>query len=175
MCKLSETSERWTSLSTSHDERIMTVIAKQSKGKVHSNGKCNAKFCELAGSKAGDNSQSECAMMTESADACFSGPRLCLYIQFFEFCESFLDSPRESCIKGANHVRGGVLKSTLIVDNEQHAFSPTVLTICSQSSTDARSATAQEQRFMAYCDTVITFDQFETQSYSIIFRIACFC
>ena len=50
-CKLSETSEWWTSLSTSHDERIMTAIAKQCKGKVQSNGKCNAEFCELASSK----------------------------------------------------------------------------------------------------------------------------
>ena len=40
MCKLSETSERWTSLSASHDERIMTPMAKkQSKGKVQRNGK----------------------------------------------------------------------------------------------------------------------------------------
>ena len=39
MCKLSETSEWWTSLSTSHDERIMTAITVRSKGKVQSNGK----------------------------------------------------------------------------------------------------------------------------------------
>ena len=37
---------------------------------------------------------------------------------------------RESCIKGAIHVRGGVLKSTLVVDSDRHtntvAFSPSV-------------------------------------------------
>ena len=34
MCQLSETDERWTSLGISHDERIMTAIAKQSNGKM---------------------------------------------------------------------------------------------------------------------------------------------
>ena len=46
-----------------------------------------------------------------------------------------------------------MLKSTLVVDNDsvptQHAFSPTVLTMCSLFSlitdTDARSAMAQEK------------------------------
>ena len=47
MYKVCETSGWWTSLSTSHDERIMTAIAKQSKSKVQRNGKRNAKFCEL--------------------------------------------------------------------------------------------------------------------------------
>ena len=56
-------------------------------------------------------------MMTEKADA-FSGPELCLYIELFEFCGSFRDLAHESCIKGANHVRGGVLKSTFVVDND---------------------------------------------------------
>ena len=55
MCKLSEAREGWTSLSTSHDERIMTAIARQSKSKVQSNAKSSAKFYELASSKAGDN------------------------------------------------------------------------------------------------------------------------
>ena len=53
----------------------------------------------------------------------------------------------ESCIKGAVHVRGGVLKSTLVVDNDTTvhdvhtytvAFSPSVLikcSICSQHQT----------------------------------------
>ena len=49
----------------------------------------------------------------------------------------------------AHHVRGGVLESTLVVDNDsvhtQHPFSPIVMTICSHSSTDARSALAQEK------------------------------
>ena len=79
----------------------------------------------------------------------FSESRLCWCIELFEFfCGSFRDLAHESCIKGANHARGGVLKSTLVVDNDsvhtQHAFSPTVMTICSHSSTDARSAMAQE-------------------------------
>ena len=50
---MSETSEWWTSLSTSHDERIITAIVKQSKGKVQSNGNCNATFCELTHAKFG--------------------------------------------------------------------------------------------------------------------------
>ena len=41
MCKLSATSERWTSLGTSHDERIMTAMAR-SKAMTRS----NAKICE---------------------------------------------------------------------------------------------------------------------------------
>ena len=57
-------------------------------------------------------------MMTERADACFSRPRLCGYIELFEICGSFLDLAHESCIKGANHARGGLLKSTLVVDND---------------------------------------------------------
>ena len=40
----------------------------------------------------------------ESADACFSGPGLCWYIELFEFCGSFRDLAHESLIKGANHV-----------------------------------------------------------------------
>ena len=48
----------------------------------------------------------------------FSGPRLCLYIELFEFCESFRNLAHESCFKGANLVRRGVLKSTLVVDND---------------------------------------------------------
>ena len=58
MYKLSESGGWWKGLSTSHDERIMTASARQSKSKMQSNGKCNAKFCELAGSNAGDNFQS---------------------------------------------------------------------------------------------------------------------
>ena len=54
----------------------------------------------------------------ERADA-FSGPRLCLYIELFELCGSFRDSAHEPCIKGANHVRGGAIKSTLVVDNDR--------------------------------------------------------
>ena len=134
MCKLSETSEWWTSLSTSHDERIMTAIAKQSKEKVQSNGKCNSKFCELASSKAAENflcprvRDDDSWRERERADA-FSEPRLCWYIDVFEFCGSFRDSAHESGIKGANHVRGGASKSTLVVDNDSvHtstvAFSP---------------------------------------------------
>ena len=52
--KLSETDESWTSLSISHDERIMTAIAiaEQSKGKMQ-------------------RAAHECATMTERAEACF--------------------------------------------------------------------------------------------------------
>ena len=41
MCQLSETSERWTSLSTSHDGRIMAAIARCKASAI-----CNARFCE---------------------------------------------------------------------------------------------------------------------------------
>ena len=54
----------------------------------------------------------------------------------------------EPCIEGANHVRGGVLKSTLVVDNDsvqtQHAFSPTHEHLFSLI-TDAHSAMAQDK------------------------------
>ena len=46
------------------------------------------------------------AMMTEIEDA-FSGPRLCLYTLNCLSFGSFRVSAHESCIQGANHVRGG--------------------------------------------------------------------
>ena len=92
MCKLSETSERWTSSGTSHDERIMTAIAiaKQSKGKMQSIGKnATRNFVNWLAPKLAITFRAhKCAMMTERADACFSGPRLCGYIELFEFCGS---------------------------------------------------------------------------------------
>ena len=49
------------------------------------------------------------------------------------------------------------LKSTFVVNNDslntQHAFSPTVLTICSQSVTDAHAPQWLKKRSTAYCDT----------------------
>ena len=76
-------------------------------GRTQCNGKYNAKICELACTKAGDDRDSR---------RLFSEPRLCWYIDLFEFfCGPFRDLAHESCITGANHVRGGVLKSTLVV------------------------------------------------------------
>ena len=50
--------------------------------------KCNTIFCEMANAKVGDNFQCPgCAMMREQTY--FSGPKLCLYIELFEFCGSF--------------------------------------------------------------------------------------
>ena len=43
-----ETSEWWTSLSTSHDERIMTAIARS-----NARTRCHAKICDLADAKFG--------------------------------------------------------------------------------------------------------------------------
>ena len=103
-------------------------------------------------------------MVTERADA-FSGPRLRLYIELFEFCGSFRDSAHDFCIKGANHATGGVLKSTLVVDN--HSFHACTVAFSTQSwppvslitDTDAHSVNGSRKRFTAQCDT---------QSYSFI-------
>ena len=47
MCKLSETGEWWTSLSTSHDEQIMTAIAKsKARARCNAVARCHANFCE---------------------------------------------------------------------------------------------------------------------------------
>ena len=59
----------------------------------------------------------------------FSGPKLCWYIELFEFCGSFRDLAHVSCIESANNGRRGVLKSTLVVDND----SVHTCTACSQS------------------------------------------
>ena len=59
----------------------------------------------------------------------FSGPSLCWYIELFEFCGSFRDLAHASCIQSANNVRGGVLKSTLVVDDD----SVDTCTVCFQS------------------------------------------
>ena len=59
--KLSETGERWTSLSTSHDERIMTAIARNyARARCKAVAKCSAEFCELTDAKfrIGDSLQS---------------------------------------------------------------------------------------------------------------------
>ena len=123
------------------DERIITAIARnKARARWNATARCIAKFWTVIDAKLGDNFQSpECAMMTERADVFFfSGPRLCWYSELFEIFGSFRDLAPESCIKGENHSRGGVLKSTLVVDNDsvhtQHAFSLIVLTICSHSS-----------------------------------------
>ena len=52
-----------------------------------------------------------------------------MYIELFEFFGSSRDLAHESCIKGANQARGGVLKSTLVVDND----SVHIDTACCQS------------------------------------------
>ena len=103
-------------------------------------------------------------MMTERPDACFQNQSCvdtsnCLSF----FCGSFRHSAHESCIKGANNVRGGVLKSTLVVDNDnvhsQHAFSPTVISVFSHSSTDARSAWLKKKIHAILWHTVTIFHQ----------------
>ena len=56
MCKLSETSERWTSLGTSHDERIMTAMARsKSMTTWNAMANCNEKFCEHSDAERGEN------------------------------------------------------------------------------------------------------------------------
>ena len=92
--------------------------------------------------------------MTERADVFFSGPRSCWYIELFESCGSFRDLAHESCIEGANHARGEVLKSTLVVDNDSvHTY-----TGCFQSHTpafitDAHAPQRLRKRLTACCDT----------------------
>ena len=52
--KLSETSEWWTSLSTSHDERTMTAIARsKARARCNAMARCSATFCELTDAKFG--------------------------------------------------------------------------------------------------------------------------
>ena len=133
------------------------AIAKQSKGKMQRNGKCNAMFRSVTDAKLVDSFQCpECAMMTERADFFFSGPRLCWYSELFEIRGSFRDLAHESCTEGANHARGGVLKSAL-VDNDtvrtQHAVSLMVLTICSHSSQMRTLRNGSRKRSTACCDT----------------------
>ena len=104
MCTLSETSEWWTSLGTSDDERIMTAIAIS-----HAMARCSAQFCELTDAKFGfgDNFYSP-RMRDVPGPACVCA-RTELFRQesvgrriFFDFCGSFRDLARESCIKGCN-------------------------------------------------------------------------
>ena len=127
MCQLSETSEWWTSLSTSYDKWIMTAIARS-----RARASCNAKVCELTGGKfeAGEYFRAhKYAMMTERADA-FSGPGCVCTLncldknQLAELTSSLISVDpsafaHESCIEGAIRARGGVLKSTLVVDNDR--------------------------------------------------------
>ena len=87
MYTLSENSGWWKGLSTSHDERIMTAIARQSKSKgANSMANATRNFVNwLAPTLAITFRESrECVMMTERTDA-YSGPRLCWYIELFEF------------------------------------------------------------------------------------------
>ena len=66
MCNLSETSERWTSLSTSHDE-----------GKVQRNGKMQREILRtLTDAKLGENFRAHERSMTERADTCGIRTRL---------------------------------------------------------------------------------------------------
>ena len=154
---LSETDERWTSLTISHDERIMTAIARN-KARARCNAMANAtrNFCELAGT--GDNFQSPRVRDDDRESRRFQdqgcvGTLNCLIF----FCGSFRDLAHESCIKGANHVRGEVLKFTLVVDNDsvhtQHAFSPMVMNICSHSSQMRTLRNGSRKRSTAHCDT----------------------
>ena len=148
MCKLREAHEWWTSLSTSHDERIMTAIVKQKQGQGAKQWQKAARiFMNWPAPKLAITFRAhECATMTERADACFSGPRLCWYIELFEFfCGSFRDLAHESCIEGANHVRGGVLKSTLVVDNDSVRFHSLVLVMCRLCSHSSQTLTHAPQ------------------------------
>ena len=59
-------------------------------------------------------------MMTERAAVFFlSGTRLCLHTELFEFSGPFRDEAHKSFIIGGIRVRGGVFKSTLVVDNDR--------------------------------------------------------
>ena len=117
---LSETSEWWTSLGTSHDERIMTAIAiSKARARCHAMARCSAQFCELTDAKFGfgDNFYSPRMRDGDSwreqipavpGPACVCA-RTELFRQesvgrriFFDFCGSFRDLARESCIKGCN-------------------------------------------------------------------------
>ena len=55
---MSETKERRTSLGTSHDERIMTAIARsKARTKCYAMARCGVKFGTLINSKVGKNIQ----------------------------------------------------------------------------------------------------------------------
>ena len=80
MFMLSETSEWWTSLGTSHDERML-----QSNARARCKARANATrhFVNWLTPKLAITFRAQgCAMMTEKADACFSEPRLCWYREF---------------------------------------------------------------------------------------------
>ena len=120
MCKLSETSEWWTSLGASHDERIITAIARskaRARARCNAMARCSAEFCTLTDAELGENFWSP--RMPD--DDCWreqipavSGPacvcvRTELFRQesvgrrvFFDFCGSFRDLARDSCIKACN-------------------------------------------------------------------------
>ena len=57
-----------------------------------------------------------------------------------QFSGSFRDSAHESCIKGAIRVRGGVLKSTLVVDNDTTVHVHTYTVAFSLSVLQSRSS-----------------------------------
>ena len=160
MCKLSETSEWWTSLSTSHDERNMTAIAR-SKARARCKAMANAKryFVNLL-TPCLDFTITfrahKCAMMTERADA-FSGPGCCwtrldalncldknqlaeMTSSVFECCESFRFCSRvlqhQSCNPRERksvkiHTCCRQWQTVHDVHTNTVAFSPSVLIKCS--------------------------------------------
>ena len=87
----------------------------------------------------------------------------------------------ESCIGGANHVRGGVLKPHLLLTvtvyiHTQHAVSPIVLTpsVLTHQDTDAHFATAQENDSRLLLHTVIKFHHFHVFSFFLFLIFSFF-
>ena len=131
MCKLSATCEWWTSSSTSHDERIMTAIAR-SNARAMSKVMVNATLWTLIDRPTWRRTF---RTMTERADFFQDQAVLVQWSVWFLHVYELTSLASD----GAVHVRGGVINFRLIFP--QVVFSP----ICSQSFTDidARSAMAR--------------------------------
>ena len=82
MCQLSETSEWWTSLGTSNDERIMTAIARsKARARCNAMAKCSAKFCELTDAKFGVD-----VNFTDRESRRFFQDRKCVHASSWQTC-----------------------------------------------------------------------------------------
>ena len=89
----------------------IAILRSKARARCRAIGKCNAKISTMTDAELGDNFQSPEMRDDDREDRrVFLGPSLCWYIELFEFCGSFRDFVHESCI-----VKGGVLKSTLVV------------------------------------------------------------
>ena len=72
---------------------------------------CGGRFCLFSSPNRSRTSQREQTLFQDQGCVWWN-------VELFGFCGSFRDLAHESCIEGANHARGGVLKSTLVVDND---------------------------------------------------------